>query len=253
MRHTRHIRASLLTLASVILAAAAHDTFAVTKNSSYCLAPDVVQTASTQTGQEEGTNGISDGQSPSNVDPANFINFCAGLPLTNGRQLSTGSCNGIPMGRLPAKTNMVSSIITAPAWNQTVPANATFTIRIQTAHLRAGYQANPVTNYYTAPQDLDEHGDIKGHCHVTVQALANSGAGGTGGAVAVPDASSFVYFRGVDDPVTADGRLQAVVVGGLPAGAYRVCTMMTAQNHQPVMMPVAQRGAQDDCVRFQVV
>lgn len=28
--------------------------------------------------------------------------------------------------------------------------------------------------------------------------------------------------------------------------------MIAAQNHQLVLMPVAQRGAQDDCVRFQV-
>jgi len=28
--------------------------------------------------------------------------------------------------------------------------------------------------------------------------------------------------------------------------------MTAAANHQPVIMPVAQRGAQDDCVRFSV-
>ncbi|CAK7226317.1 hypothetical protein SEUCBS140593_006200 [Sporothrix eucalyptigena] len=222
-------------------------------NGSRCLSPDAIQTASILTGQEEGTKGIYDGQSPSKVDNNNFINFCAGQPLTNGRQLSTSSCNGIPMGRLPAKTNLVSSIITSPTWSDSVPAHATFNVTIQTAHLRAGFLVNPLTNYYTAPQDLDENGDVKGHCHITIQVLPRAGSSSHEGRGMVPDAAMFVFFKGVDDPVSADGQLQATVSGGLPAGAYRVCTMIAAQNHQPVAMPVAQRGAQDDCVRFHVV
>lgn len=181
-------------------------------------------------------------------DDANFINICAGWPLTNGRQLSTTSCNGIPMGRLPAKTNMISSLITEPDWNATLAANVPFNITIQTIHLRAGHLVNPHTNYYTAPQDLDEYGNIYGHCHITVQALPTGAS-----AALVPDPASFVYFKGIDDPTTADGQLQTTVPGGLPAGTYRVCTMIAARNHQPVLMPVAQRGAQDDCVRFRVI
>lgn len=42
------------------------------------------------------------------------------------------------------------------------------------------------------------------------------------------------------------------MTGGLPAGNYRVCTMTSSSNHQPVLMPVAQRGAQDDCQKFVV-
>jgi hypothetical protein len=42
------------------------------------------------------------------------------------------------------------------------------------------------------------------------------------------------------------------VTGGLPAGNYRVCSMTSSSNHQPVLMPVAQRGAQDDCQKFTV-
>jgi len=48
------------------------------------------------------------------------------------------------------------------------------------------------------------------------------------------------------------GGLTAAVAGGLPAGSYRLCTMTSSSNHQPVLMPVAQRGAQDDCIRFTV-
>jgi transcription initiation factor TFIID subunit 15 len=49
-----------------------------------------------------------------------------------------------------------------------------------------------------------------------------------------------------------DGKLSVAVTGGLPAGFYRVCTMSSASNHQAVLMPVAQRGAQDDCTKFSV-
>ncbi|OAA65618.1 hypothetical protein SPI_02405 [Niveomyces insectorum RCEF 264] len=219
-------------------------------NSSRCLAPDAIQTASTRTGQEAGTLGLSPGQSPSETDDANFINFCAGRTLTNGRQLAASSCNGVPMGRLPARSHMVAALITAPAPGARLPPHTAFNVTIQTMHLRAGHLANPQTNYYTAPQDLDENGDVLGHCHVTVQAL-NPVNDTDRDKQQPPDPTHFVYFKGIDDAGT-DGRLQTAVTGGLPVGAYRVCTMIAARNHQPVLMPVAQRGAQDDCVRFEV-
>ncbi|KAG4221241.1 hypothetical protein PC116_g30283 [Phytophthora cactorum] len=66
------------------------------------------------------------------------------------------------------------------------------------------------------------------------------------------DASKFVFFKGINDAGDGNGLLSAKVDGGLPAGNYRVCTMFAAANHQPVIMPVAQRGAQDDCTKFTV-
>jgi len=179
-------------------------------------------------------------------DGANFINFCAGRTLTNGQQNRDGSCNGIPMGRIPATTNMISSIITYPQPGDRLKPNTTFTVSIQTRHLRAGYLVNPTTNYYTAPQDLDENGDVIGHCHISIQNI------GSLRTLAVPDPTTFAYFKGVDDEGDGKGGLQAEVTGGLPEGVYRVCTMIAARNHQPVAMPVAQRGAQDDCTKFEV-
>ncbi len=166
------------------------------------------------------------------------------------------------MGRLPAKANMISSVIIEPAWNALLPPHTPFNITIQTAHLRAGHFVNPLASYYTAPQELDENGDIYGHCHVTVQAMptapppsphAGSGNGSAAAALPllVPDPTTFVFFKGIDD-AGVNGLLRTTVSGGLPAGGYRVCTMIAAENHQPVLMPVAQRGAQDDCVRFRV-
>lgn len=50
----------------------------------------------------------------------------------------------------------------------------------------------------------------------------------------------FVFFKGVNDQVDGKGGLSATVTGGLPEGMYRVCTMASGSNHQPVLMPVAQ-------------
>lgn len=180
-------------------------------------------------------------------DENNFINFCDGQEITNGQQVTTGSCNGIPMGRIPAVSNMISAIITNPQSGSQVPSDQTFNISVQTMNLNAGNFVNPTTNYYTAPQDLDDAGNIIGHCHVTVQDI------GTLDSTTPPDPTTFAFFKGIDDAGNGQGLLQAVIEGGLPSGTYRVCTMIAAQNHQPVAMPVAQRGAQDDCNKFEVV
>lgn len=138
-------------------------------------------------------------------------------------------------------------MIANPLSGATIPSNTTFNISVQTAHLDAGFFVNPTTNYYTAPQDLNANGDIIGHCHVTIQDI------GSLQSTTPPDPTTFAFFKGIDDAGNGKGLLQAVVTGGLPVGVYRVCTMIAARNHQPVNMPVAQRGAQDDCNKFQVV
>ena len=180
-------------------------------------------------------------------DAANFINYCAGKQLTNGRQVQSGSCNGIPMGQLPSTSNMISSIIIAPQVGQTIPANTTYNITVQTRNLRAGYLVNPTTNYYTAPQELDEKGRIIGHCHVVVDRIGDLHS------TTPPNPTEFAFFKGIDDAGDGNGLLQTQLDGGLPSGAYRICTMISARNHQPVTMPVAQRGAQDDCTKFIVI
>jgi transcription initiation factor TFIID subunit 15 len=162
-------------------------------------------------------------------------------------QIKTGSCNGIPMGKIPSQNNMISAIITNPKVGVKVPSDTTFNIEVQTTHLTAGKFTNPTTNYYTAPQDLDAKGDIIGHCHVTVQDIGDMQTLNT------PDVINFAFFKGIDDAGNGQGLLKAVVTDGLPVGIYRVCTMISAANHQPVNMPVAQRGAQDDCTKFEVV
>jgi transcription initiation factor TFIID subunit 15 len=150
------------------------------------------------------------------------------------------------MGNIPASTNMVSTIIINPAPGQDIAANTPFNITVQVNNLQAGSFTNPDSTYYAAPQDL-QGGKIVGHTHVTVQDL-----GGSLTPTDAPDASTFTFFKGINDAGNGAGLLSAPVAAGLPAGNYRVCTMASASNHQPVLMPVAQRGAQDDCTKFTV-
>ncbi|KAI5789882.1 hypothetical protein FPQ18DRAFT_261065, partial [Pyronema domesticum] len=212
-------------------------------NANLQLDPKNVQAASAATGQAGG--GDPD-QANSATDNANFINFCSGKTITNGAQVKGGSCNGIVMGDIPAQNKMVSSIIVNPAPGQDIAANKAFDITVQVANLAAGSFTNPQNTYYAAPQAL-KGGIIVGHTHVTVQDLGNSLTPNQ-----PPDATKFAFFKGINDAGNGNGLLKATVDQGLPAGNYRVCTMSSSSNHQPVLMPVAQRGAQDDCTKFTV-
>jgi hypothetical protein len=149
------------------------------------------------------------------------------------------------MGNIPAQAKMVSSVLINPKNNDNIQANTDFKIQVQVANFNPGTFTNADRAYYTAPQDLDGSGNIIGHTHVTVQDLGSSLNPTT-----PLDASQFAFFKGINDAGNGQGLLAADVAGGLPAGNYRLCTMFAAANHQPVIMPVAQRGAQDDCVRF---
>ncbi|TGO61193.1 hypothetical protein BCON_0029g00340 [Botryotinia convoluta] len=179
----------------------------------------------------------------------NFINFCAGETLTNGLQIVTGSCNGIPMGQIPAKNKMMSSIITFPlAGSATIQSDTTFNITVQMTNITPGSFSNADSTYFSAPQQLDSSGVVIGHTHVTVQDMGSS-LNPTG----TLDPTQFAFFKGINDAGNGQGLLSATVNGGLPAGNYRVCTMASSTNHQPAIMPVAQRGTADDCTKFTVI
>lgn len=198
-----------------------------------CLATNAVQKGSASDGQEQGAEA---GQAASKTDDNNFINFCSGKTLTNGEQNKQGSCNGIPMGEIPAQNNMASTIITSPVPGKEPQPNEDFDVNVQIANMDLGTFTNPDNTYYSAPQQLGNGGNVIGHTHVTIQDLGNS---------LTPnqplDASQFAFFKGINDAGNGNGGLSATVTGGLPAGNYRVCTMAGASNHQPILMPVAQR------------
>ncbi|PNY24389.1 Uncharacterized protein TCAP_05673, partial [Tolypocladium capitatum] len=207
------------------------------------LSADVIQTGS----QQDGNNPPAAGQIASATDKANFIDFCKGKTLTNGKQVKTGSCNGIPMGNIPSENKMISSVFISPKNGDNFDVLKDFNAQVQISNLDAGHFTNAATTYYSAPQDLNANGQIIGHTHITIQ-----DTGKDLNPIVPMNPGSFVFFKGINDAGNGNGLLAVPVAGGLPAGNYRACSMTSASNHQPVNMPVAQRGAQDDCVRFTV-
>lgn len=189
------------------------------------------------------------GQVPSETSSNNFINFCLTvphLPLTNGQQLANGSCNPAPMGVIAASANMPSAKFVSPANGAVLPANATFTVRLAVAHLATGLFANADENYLAAPQQVDPaSGDVQGHAHVVIEKLDSMQQ------TRPTDPAKFVFFKGLNDKAR-DGVLTADVTGGLAAGVYRIASISTAANHQPVLVAVAQHGAMDDMVYVSV-
>lgn len=140
------------------------------------------------------------------------------------------------MGQMPAQGNMVSTIITSPVPGKEPAANKDFNVQVKIANMQLGTFTNPDSTYYAAPQQLNGGGDVIGHTHVTIQDMGSSTNPGS-----PLDASKFAFFKGINDAGDGKGTLQATVTGGLPAGNYRICTMAGSSNHQPVLMPVAQR------------
>lgn len=140
------------------------------------------------------------------------------------------------MGDIPSTDKMVSTIITNPVPGDDLDEDTDFTVDCQIDNLAAGSFTNPDNTYYSAPQAVDNSGTIVGHTHITIQSIGDLGTD------TPPDASEFVFFKGVNDAGDGNGGLSADVAGGLPAGTYRVCTMTSSSNHQPVIMPVSPRS-----------
>ncbi|RAL66042.1 hypothetical protein DID88_005703 [Monilinia fructigena] len=209
-------------------------------DTSLTLAQDAIASGSFSDGLTEiGGNEASEAASATSRN--NFINFCEGETLTNGLQ--------IQWVKYPAKTKMMSSIITFPlAGSATIESDTTFNITVQMNNITPGFFSNADSTYFSAPQQLDDSGVVIGHTHVTVQDMGSSL-----NPTAALDPTQFAFFKGINDAGNGQGLLSATVNGGLPAGNYRVCTLASSTNHQPVIMPVAQRGTADDCTKFTVI
>ena len=151
------------------------------------------------------------------------------------------------MGKIPSTNRMVSTVVLNPKNNDNIQADTTFTIQVKLNNIALGSFTNATSTYYSAPQDLDGAGRVIGHTHAVIQDTGN-----TLNPTEPLDAQQFAFFKGINDAGDGAGTLSTDVTGGLPAGNYRICTMTSAANHQPVLMPVAQRGPQDDCRYFTV-
>jgi len=140
--------------------------------SSLTLNPKVLATGFENNGQNVPTAG----QVASLTSSNNFINFCLtvpNLPITNGKQITTGSCNPAPMGLIPSNNNMPSAkFVFPPNGDTSIKANTAFTIKMAIKNFQSGAFVNAEQNYFAAPQQLNKQGQIIGHSHVVVEALS---------------------------------------------------------------------------------
>ncbi|CAB4406452.1 unnamed protein product [Rhizophagus irregularis] len=180
------------------------------------------------------------------IKPLAPSNFCKASKLTpaDGTQLKQPSCVSLEIGQIPAVNKMVSALIVNPKNGQAIKRNTPFNVDTKISNLSTGFFSDPAVDYYQIQQTLDGNGIIQGHSHITIQKLNGNN---------VLDPQVFAFFKGLND-AAVNGVLSVNVEKGLPQkGQYRICTMNSSNSHQPVVMPVAQRGAQDDCIRINVI
>jgi len=187
------------------------------------------------------------GQVASLTSTNNFINFCllSDLPLTNGQQITGGSCNPAPIGLIPNIDNMPSSKFVNPPNLGIIKANTAFTVEMNIQNMETGFFVNAQKNYFAAPQVLNNDGQIQGHSHVVIEKITSLQQ------TQPTNPSIFAFFKGLNAAANG-GKLTADVTNGLPAGVYRLSSINTSTNHQPVIVPVAQHGSLDDAIYFTI-
>ncbi|KAH9811972.1 hypothetical protein DFH28DRAFT_1031774 [Melampsora americana] len=205
------------------------------------------QSASAQDGSPTGNT------TGSLTSPNNFINFCIskealGAQIMNGSQSPHNySCNGIPMGMIPAPDQFPSCKFVHPVNFSNLKANTTFDVILKIKNLVTGKFTNPVNTYLSAPQQISpETKQVIGHAHIVIQKISALNSTNT------VNPNKFTFFKGIDTSVGKDNTSTIVVTNGIPSGFYRLSTMLSAANHQPVLSGVAQRGSFDDVVYFTV-
>lgn len=207
------------------------------------LDPRVIEDGFAQDGQDPPVTG----QVPSLTSTNNYINFCltqSGVPLTDGQQIRTGSCNPVPQGSIIAKNKIPSAKFVFPLNFGKIPANQPFTAKLKIKNLQAGAFTNAQLTYYAAPAQVNGDGVLIGHSHLVIEQLRSLDD------TEPLDPTTFAFFKGLNAPLDGDSTLSATLDKGLPAGVYRMFSINTAANHQPALASVAQHGSMDDGVYF---
>ncbi|KAF7986238.1 hypothetical protein HWV62_38699 [Athelia sp. TMB] len=210
---------------------------------SLTLDPSVIASGFAQNGQATQEAG----QVASLTSKNNYINFCAttNQALTNGQQVTGGSCNPAPMGSIPSTTNMPSCKFSNPKNMDTISENTPFNVTMNIINMETGNFVNAQSNYFSAPQQLNSQGQIIGHSHIVIEELTSMTQ------TTPTDPTKFAFFLGLN-AAADNGVLTAPVTKGLPAGTYKLTSINTAANHQPVLVPIAQHGSTEDVVYFTV-
>jgi len=174
------------------------------------------------------------------------------LGQADGTQILTGICSNTPQGEIPTVDNMPSTLITSPSDGQKIKQNKPFTVKVLTQNFQTGFFSNATNQYNVFPQELNKNGHIQGHQHVSIQFLGKNKR-----SVKIPNATVFAFFKGLNELGEVKGALSLLTADvsiGLPQkGIYRCCTLIASFSHQCPVLPKAQRGASDDCVRFEIV
>ncbi|KAI8827163.1 uncharacterized protein EV422DRAFT_512867 [Fimicolochytrium jonesii] len=174
--------------------------------------------------------------------------FCGASNLTpsDGTQIRTGACSSTALGAIPDVSKMVSTIITSPANLAVIDATKDTLVAVDMLNLDTGFFADPNKHYNQQPQTLNRNGITQGHQHISVQPLVSG--------TAAPDPTKFAFFKGLNDESKNGKTLTVTIPAGTfkTNGVHRMCSMSGTDAHQPPIMPVTQRGPQDDCIRVTV-
>jgi hypothetical protein len=193
-------------------------------------------------------------RAPSNVQVGRTpqVQFCAqsGAGEATGQQQRNGGqiCSSTQQGLIPDVNNMISTMITQPQTGATVDASQGFQVVFSVNNLMAGVSVNLQNQFLLSPQTLAGNGLIEGFEQLTIQPLASVNR--------APAAATTSFFQTLTQASDGNGRTTYTV--NVPAGQiqttglHRICTMAANAGGAPVVMPVAQRGSQDDCIRVNI-
>lgn len=179
--------------------------------------------------------------------------FCAasGAGEATGQEQRNGGnmCVSTVQGVIPDVGVMVTTIITEPASGATLSGSAGFQVKFQTRNLMAGNFVKLDSQYLLAPQTVDPvTGMVQGFMQLSIQQLPANGE--------VPPGNQISFYAALSDKSDANGVTSFTVTippGKIKtSGPHRISAFSSSASGQPVIMPVAQRGAQDDSIRVTI-
>lgn len=83
----------------------------------------------------------------------------------------------------------IASVFKFPKNLSTIKADTNFTIQMAIKNMETGNFVNPNTNYFAAPQQINDGGLVVGHSHVVIQSIPSLDS------TDVPDPTVFAFFK----------------------------------------------------------
>jgi hypothetical protein len=148
------------------------------------------------------------------------------------------------MGHLPSKDKMPSTKFTQPRNGDVFTEDTPLVVTIASKNFKTGVFANETSKFLAAPQQLDPtDGTILGHYHIVIEALTSFGQ------TSSTDPRTFAFSKELPEDLVST----TPITQGLAPGFYRITATAHAANHQPVLVPVVQRGLLNDVVYVRLV